>query len=83
MKFTITVELMQGDKPLTPKDLKAFGTINFVKAAPKAFKRAMKATCWPFEANVTVELVEEPKKEKKSGAKKDVPKSRRKKSSGR
>lgn len=68
MKFTITVELMQGDRPVTPKDLKAFGTINFVKAAPKAFKRAMKATCWPFDANVTVELVEQVKpKGKKNG----------------
>jgi hypothetical protein len=64
MKFTITVELLQGDVPVTPKDLKAFGTINFVKAAPKAFKRAMKATCWPFNANVTVSLVDNPPKKK-------------------
>jgi len=69
MKFQITVELLQGDRPVTPKDLAAFGTINFVKAAPKAFKRAMKATCWPFDANVTVELLDEPKKGKKRGRK--------------
>jgi hypothetical protein len=72
MKFKITVELMQGDVPVAPKDLKAFGTINFVKAAPKAFKRAMKATCWPFNANVTVDLVDDhssPKKRKKKGKK--------------
>lgn len=65
MKFTITVELLQGDVPISPKDLKSFGTINFVKAAPKAFKRAMKATCWPFNANVTVDLVDQPSKKKK------------------
>ena len=66
MKFTITVELLQDDIPVVPKDLQAFGTINFVKAAPKAFKRALKAACWPFNANVTVDLVEEtPSKRKK------------------
>ena len=74
MKFTITVELLQGDAPVTPKDLKTFGTINFVKAAPKAFKRAMKATCWPFNANVTVDLVDDepPKKGKKNGSEKSL-----------
>lgn len=58
MKFEITVELLHGENPVTPKDLKSFGSINFLKAAPKAFKRAMKATCWPFNANVSVEIVE-------------------------
>jgi len=71
MKFTITVELMQDGQPVTPKDLAKFGTINFVKAAPKAFKRAMKATCWPFDANVSVELVET-KPRKKNGRKKGL-----------
>jgi len=67
MKFKITVELLQGDVPVAPKDLKAFGSIVFVKAASKAFKRAMKATCWPFDANVTVDLVDDrpPKKRKR------------------
>ena len=70
MKFQITVELLQNERPVTPKDLKAFGTINFVKAAPKAFKRAMKATCWPFDANVEVHLLDDKPKGKKSGRKK-------------
>lgn len=61
MKFHITVELLHEGKPVTPKDLKSFGTINFVKAAPKAFRRAMKATCWPFDANIKIELIDEPK----------------------
>lgn len=74
MKFKIVVELMHGDKPVTPKDLAAFGTINFVKAAPRAFRRAMKATCWPFDANVIVELLDEQKKPKgkKNGRKKGL-----------
>jgi hypothetical protein len=73
MKFKITVELKQGKKPVTAQDIKAFGAVNFTKAAPKAFKRAMKATCWPFNADVEVELIEEPKDGKR------VPKNRRKK----
>lgn len=72
MKFQITVELLNGDKPVTPKDLKLFGSINFLKAAPKAFKQAMKATCWPFNANVQVELIDakKPKKASKNGRRK-------------
>lgn len=74
MKFQINVELMKNGKPVSAVDLKAFGPINFIKAAPKAFKRAMKATCWPFDASIEVKLVDEPKG-KKNGRKKDVPKS--------
>jgi len=75
MKFHISVELRKDGKPLTAEDLKTFGTINFVKAAPKAFKRAMKATCWPFDADIQIELVDEPK-----GKKRGIPKDRSKKS---
>ena len=82
MKFVITVELLQGDQPVTPKDLKAFGTINFLKAAPKAFKRAMKATCWPFNANIGVELVDDTTKKEKKRGRKRIPKGRGKKPQG-
>lgn len=74
MKFQITVELQKDGKPVSASDLKVFGPINFIKAAPKAFKRAMKATCWPFEASIDVKLVDEPKGKKKNGRKKDIPK---------
>lgn len=75
MRFQINVELLKDGKAVSAADLKAFGPINFIKAAPKAFKRAMKATCWPFEANIEVKLVDEPKGGKKHGRKKDLPKS--------
>jgi len=79
MKFQINVELLKNGKAVSVADLKAFGPINFVKAAPKAFKRAMKATCWPFDANIDVSLVNEPKTGKKQHGrkrKKDISKNR-------
>lgn len=62
MKLSIEVEL--------GGDIKDMGVaqVGFLKSAPKAIKRAIKAVCWAFEPTISVHLVEDrPKKGKKSG----------------
>jgi hypothetical protein len=60
MKIEISVEILNKGRPLTAKDLKAFGAISFVKRLPKVIKRAIKAVCWPFDAKVDVHIIDLP-----------------------
>jgi len=61
MKIQISVEIFNKGKSLTAKDLKVFGAISFIKRLPKVIKRALKVVCWPFDANVSVRILDMPK----------------------
>lgn len=69
MRFQINVRMLKDGKELTGCDLKQFGSINFAKAAIKTFKRAIKVACWPFDADIQIELIDE--KGKKNGVSKN------------
>lgn len=64
MRLEIVVEIMKNNKQITAKDLKVFGAISFIKGLPKAIRRAIKASCWPFDANVQVHILDVPKENK-------------------
>lgn len=61
MRLEIVVEIMKNNKQITAKDLKIFGAIPFIKGLPKAIRRAIKASCWPFDANIQVHILDVPK----------------------
>jgi hypothetical protein len=61
MKIQISVEVFNKGKSLTAKDLKVFGAISFIRRLPKVIKRAIKVVCWPFDADVKVNILDVPK----------------------
>jgi len=64
MKYIITVEVTHNDHPLKPKDLKGQIVSKFPKVAPKLFQKSIRTICWPFDANIKIEFVEEEVKDK-------------------
>lgn len=58
MKYVVTVELTHKDRPLKAKDLRG-ALAKFPRTAPKLFRKAIRALCWPFGANIHVEFVED------------------------
>lgn len=59
MKYVITVEITNGDRPLKAKDLRGQLLAKFPRTAPKLFRKAIRLLCWPFGANIKIEFVEE------------------------
>lgn len=61
MKIQISVEIFNKGNFLNAKDLKIFGAITFLKRLPKLIKKSIQIACWPFDAEVKVNIIDFPK----------------------